>query len=119
MKKLLFVVSSPPYSHKRGTELLDAALVAGAFDCDVSVLFRDDGVWSLEAHEQGNASGQRSFAKMLTGLADYDVDRLYACRESMVERGIHPNPKLAITVANHGDQQRLIAAQDAVIGAAP
>lgn len=118
MKKLLFVISNPPYANKRGTELLDAALVAAAFDCDVSLLFRGDGVWSLLPEHAAKDIGQRSFAKMMLGLADYDIDKLFVCRDSLNNRSMQLNPELAIETISIAHQQQLMADQAAVIGAA-
>ena len=98
-------------------ELLDAALVAAAFDCDVSLLFRGEGVCSLLPNQGAHAVGQRSFSKMLRGLADYDIEKLYACSESLQRHCIHPNSELGIQSIAASQQQQLMAHQGAVIGA--
>ena len=72
MKKLLFVISAPPYSSKRGTAQLEAAMVAAAFDAEVSLIFRGDGIWSLLPEQNAQQVGQRSFAKVLQALGDYE-----------------------------------------------
>ena len=118
MKKLLFIISKPPYANKRNAELFDAALVAAAFDCEVSLLFRDEGVWSL-LPEQQPTTGQRSIAKMLLGLSDYDIDKLYVCRESLQRRGLQDTFELPASPIGFAAQQQLIASQAAVIGTGP
>ena len=119
MKKLLFIISTPPYSGKRGTALLDAAMVAAAFDAEVSLMFRGDGVWSLLPSQSAEAIGQRSFSKMSNALADYAIDRIYVCLDSLVSRGVKHHDLVNVQGLNLVEQQKLIANQDAVIGAAP
>ena len=119
MKKILFVISKPPYASKRNAELLDAALVAAAFDCEVSLLFRDDGVWSLLPEQSANTVGQRSIAKMMLGLSDYDIDKLYVCSESLKNRGLQEHFEVALSPIGMTAQQQLMASQGAVIGAGP
>ena len=46
-KRLLFLLRQAPYAGSNALEALEAALVAGVFDQNVSVLFKDDGVWQL------------------------------------------------------------------------
>ncbi|MEC7664106.1 MAG: DsrE family protein [Pseudomonadota bacterium] len=119
VKKLLFIISKPPYANKRNAELFDAALVAAAFDCEVSLLFRDEGVWSLLPEQQTHTIGQRSIAKMLLGLSDYDIDKLYVCRESLQRRGLQDTFELPASPIGFAAQQQLIASQAAVIGTGP
>ena len=119
MKKLLFIISTPPYSAKRGAALLDAAMVAAAFDAEVSLMFRGDGIWSLLPNQSAEAIEQRSFSKMSTALADYEIDRIYVCLDSLVSRGVKHHDFVSVQGLNLAEQQKLIANQDAVIGAAP
>ena len=119
MKKLLFIISKPPYANKRNAELFDAALVAAAFDCEVSLLFRDEGVWSLLPEQITHTIGQRSIAKMLLGLSDYDIDKLYVCRESLQRRGLQDTSELPANPIGFPAQQQLVASQAAVIGTGP
>lgn len=118
MKKLLFVISSPPYSSKRGTAQLEAAMVAAAFDAEVSLIFRGDGIWSLLPDQQAQHVGQRSFIKVLQALADYEVDQLYVCLDSLARRDVEPTDVVPAQGLDLAAQQQLIADQDAVIGAA-
>ena len=118
MKKLLFVISAPPYSSKRGTAQLEAAMVAAAFDAEVSLIFRGDGIWSLLPEQNAQQVGQRSFAKVLQALADYEVDQLYVCLDSLASRGVEAADLMQAEVLDLAAQQQLLAEQDAVIGAA-
>ena len=114
MKKILFVISKPPYASKRNAELLDAALVAAAFDCEVSLLFRDDGVWSLLPEQSANTVGQRSIAKMMLGLSDYDIEYAYVCSESS-KPWVARTLEVALSPIGMTAQQQLMASQGAVM----
>ena len=118
MKKLLFVISAPPYSSKRGTAQLEAAMVAAAFDAEVSLILRGDGIWSLLPEQNAQQVGQRSFAKVLQALGDYEVDQLYVCLDSLASRGVEAADLMQAEGLDLAAQQQLLAEQDAVIGAA-
>ena len=79
MKRYLFIVSRSPYGSSVVLEQLETAMVAAAFDGDVAILLRDDGVWSLQQRQFGEAIEQKTLAKVLSGLPSYEIDRLYAC----------------------------------------
>jgi tRNA 2-thiouridine synthesizing protein C len=118
MKRLLFIISAPPYSNKRGTAQLDAAMVAAAFDAEVSLMFSQDGIYSLLPNQSAHAIDQRAFSKVLEALSDYEVNQLYVCSESLASRGIVLSDLMPVQPLDLAAQRTLIATQDAVIGAA-
>jgi sulfur relay (sulfurtransferase) DsrF/TusC family protein len=61
MKKMLFVISNTPYANTHNAELLEAAMVGAVFDGIVSILFRDDGVYSLLPDQHGELIGQKNY----------------------------------------------------------
>jgi tRNA 2-thiouridine synthesizing protein C len=79
-KRILFLLRHGPYASSHAVEALETVLVAGVFDQQVSVLFRDDGVWQLLAGQDGTAVEQRTVSRVLSALPEYDVTQLYACR---------------------------------------
>ena len=83
-KKLLYLLRQPPYQGAHGAETIDAVLVTGIFDQQVSVLFKDDGVLQLLADQQGALLGRRSISSMLGALPEYDINDLYVCAESLI-----------------------------------
>lgn len=115
-KRILFLMRQPPYHTSHALEAIESILVAGAFDQQVSVLFRDDGVWQLLVDQDGEALGQRTIGKVLKALPQYDVSALYVCASSLAERGLAPaDLTLPVEVLDAAAQQRLIAGQDAVV----
>ena len=119
MKRYLFIVSRSPYGSSVVLEQLETAMVAAAFDGDVAILLRDDGVWSLQQHQFGEAIEQKTLAKVLSGLPSYEIDRLYACAPSLQARGVDVDQALGFEAIDYAGQQALIDNSDVVIGGQP
>ena len=117
MKKMLFVVSQPPYVNTHNAELLEAAMVGAVFEGEISILFRDDGVWGLLPDQHGELIGQKTFSKMLSALPTYEVSQIFACTVSIAARDLTIAPSPEIEQLTLEQQTILIAAQDVVIGA--
>ena len=60
-KRILFLLRQPPYQSSRAIEAIESILVAGVFEQDVSVLFKDDGVWQLIKDQDGAKGDQEGF----------------------------------------------------------
>ena len=107
MKSILFVLSQAG-SRVEASESLDAALVAAAFDQNVSLLFTGEGVRLLVAGGP--------LADNLDALADYGIRRVFICKPSLDELGME-REALAIEAQpmSFAAQRELISAQDAVV----
>lgn len=116
MKRYLFIVSRPPYGSSFAAEQLEAALVAAAFDGDVAILLRDDGVWGLQHHQSAEAIQRPTLTKTLSGLPTYEIERLFVCARSLESRGIEPDRTLGFEAIGYAEQQALISSSDVVIG---
>ena len=117
MKKMLFVISNTPYANTHNAEVLEAAMVGAVFDGIVSILFRDDGVYSLLPDQHGELIGQKTISKMLSALPTYEVERLFACADSITKRALTITSSPEVVALSLAEQTRLIAEQDVVIGA--
>jgi tRNA 2-thiouridine synthesizing protein C len=115
-KRILFLLRQPPYSTSHALEALEAILVAGVFEQDVSVLFKDDGIWQLITEQDGVELGTRTVSKVLQALPEYEVSKLFVCADSLARHGLGPSdlvlPVASLTLA---EQSALIKAQDAVV----
>ena len=115
-KRLLFLLRQAPYAGSNALEALEAALVAGVFDQNVSVLFKDDGVWQLAKDQDGSRLGTRTVSKVASALPEYEITDLYVCAESLSRRSLHlPDLALIVTAVTVEEQRALIEAQDAVL----
>jgi len=88
MKKYLFVMRQPPHFSSRVQETLDQMLTTAAFDQTVGVLFVDDGVLQLKKGQNSEKMALKNTAAMFSALEMYDINKLYAETESLVERGL-------------------------------
>jgi tRNA 2-thiouridine synthesizing protein C len=119
MKRYLFIISRSPYGSSHALEQLEAAMVAAVFDAKVAVLFRDEGVWSLQQHQTGAAIGQKTMTKVLSALPAYDVEELYVCADFLNTHQIQTEPSLSVKPIDLPDQKALISASDVVVTAQP
>ena len=115
-KRILFLMTAAPYASARALETLESALVAGVFDQQVRVLFKDAGIYQLLRGQQGAAVGQRTVGKVLQALPEYEVQRLFVCRASMRRLRLRQSDLcLPVRQLDHAAQRRLLNGQDAVV----
>lgn len=118
MKKLLCIVSRAPYDNTHSLELIEAAMVGAVFDFQVSILFRDEGIWCLLKNQDASPLRQRTLAKVLTALPTYDVQSIYVCADAMTTRGLQPVDFVTdVEILELPSQTLLVEQQDAVMGA--
>ncbi len=116
-KRILFLLNQPPYGSSHAAEAIEAILVAGVFDQQVSVLFTGAGLYQLLSEQDGSAVGGRTVGKMLGAVPEYGVTDLYACRPSAERLNLgDANLCLPVTWLDYDEQRRLISRQDIVTG---
>ncbi len=115
-KKFLYLVRQTPYSGSLAAEVIDAMLVTGVFDQQVSVLFKDAGVLQLVADQQGGLLGRRSIGRMLGALPEYDINALFVCAASLQRYHLSESELcLPLQVVSKDEQKILLAEQDVVM----
>lgn len=87
-QSLLLISRQAPWSGPGAREALDIALAGGAFDLPLALLFLDDGVFQLRKDQQAVLLQQKDLAANLQALPLFGVEELYACKRSLVERGL-------------------------------
>ena len=114
--RLLLLMRQPPYASGHALEAVDVALVAAAFDLQVSVLFAGAGVWQLATGQDGAALGTRTQGKVLSALPHYDVTDVYVCAESLAAAGLDIEELvLPARSLSRADQRDLIASHRLVV----
>jgi len=86
--KIMFVMRKPPHGSIYAYEGLEAILIMGAYEQEVSVVFIDDGVFTLKKEQDTKPLGVKEFSKTFAALEDYDITNIYADRESLEIRGL-------------------------------
>lgn len=119
MKHFLFIISRPPYGSSHGLEQLDAAMVAAAFDGNVTILLRDEGVWHLQQQQAGEILLQKTASNVLSALPSYEIKRLYVCEPSLGKHAVKVDGDLGFRPIGLAEQKNLISGADVVIGGQP
>ena len=116
-KKLLFISRHAPYGSSLAKETLDAILAASAYDQTLSLLFMDDGVFQLLRTQESDEIAQKSFAAMLPALSLYDINNIYAHKESLQARQINKDEIIldSIKVIDTIAVRSLLAAQNQLL----
>ncbi|GGW97449.1 DsrE family protein [Alteromonas halophila] len=85
MKRILVILTTPPYGSGDAQDALDFAVAGVNFGHDIVVLFEGDGVWQLTP-EQAPPKGIKNVGKRIKSLPLFDVEEIYACKSSVVTR---------------------------------
>jgi tRNA 2-thiouridine synthesizing protein C len=105
-----------PYGSFYTFEGLATMLVMGAYEIEISVAFLDDGVYAIVKGQDPSRLDIKPLGKTFPALPDFNVEKLYVCRESLEERGLAVED-LVLTpeVLERAAIGQLIAEQDAVL----
>jgi len=115
-RRILFILTRPPYGSSLASEALDAALVAGVFDQDVSLLYMGEGLFQLLDQQHPELLQTRNHAKASRVLPEYDINQVYVHDLSMNSRGLSPADfVLPVEVLTQQDIKNLVAQQNAVL----
>ncbi len=84
----MIVFRKAPYGSIYAFEGLENVLIMGAYDQDVSILFIDDGVYSIKDGMDTEAIGIKNFSPTFRAIEAYDIEKLYIDKESLESRGL-------------------------------
>ena len=88
VKEILVLHTQSALNTLAGKEALDLALIFGAYEQKVTVVFYQAGVFQAIAHQNPEAAGQKDYLSSIKVLDIYDIDQVYACEESLQQFGI-------------------------------
>ena len=77
-----------PHGSAQGRESLDLTLAMSAFNESLSLFFIGDGVYQLLDGHNPTESLQKHFQPLFKMLELYDVENIYVCAQSLLQRGI-------------------------------
>ncbi|MFT4924881.1 MAG: tRNA 2-thiouridine synthesizing protein C [Phenylobacterium sp.] len=98
MKKIAIINRQSTFNHPTPRESLDLALIFGAFEQQVTVIFIDDGVYQLLANQNPELIDTKDFLSTMKTFELYDIEHIVASRDDMTCRGIADKP-LSMDVA--------------------
>jgi tRNA 2-thiouridine synthesizing protein C len=87
-KSVAILNASAPLSIANAKDSLDIALIFGSYEQAISLYFQGEGVYQLIPNQQPELIQQKDFLKTLAALEFYDIDNIYVCRHSLIQRGL-------------------------------
>ncbi|HZD59332.1 MAG TPA: sulfurtransferase complex subunit TusC [Anaerolineae bacterium] len=84
----MIMMRKAPYGTIYSFEGLESVLIMGAYEQDISLIFVDDGVYSIKKGMDTTQLGIKNFSPTFRVLEGYDIEKLYIDRESMESRGL-------------------------------
>lgn len=88
MLRAAFVTRQVPHGTSFARETQDAILATSALTEELSIFFIGDGVYQLLNKQQPQAIACRDFAPTFGLFELYDIENIYVCADSLLERGI-------------------------------
>ncbi|PKH09090.1 sulfurtransferase complex subunit TusC [Moritella sp. Urea-trap-13] len=88
MLRAAFVTRQVPHGTSLARETQDAILATSALTEELSVFFIGDGVYQLMANQKPQDIACRDFAPTFGMFELYDIENIYVCADSLLERGI-------------------------------
>jgi tRNA 2-thiouridine synthesizing protein C len=99
-----------------GQESLDMALAMSNFGQEVSLFFIEDGVLQLIKQQTPDKIQHKAYHKTFGALTFYDIDNIYVCQQSMLERKLTVTDlSIAVTLIELGQLTALIGEHDQVM----
>ena len=87
--KVMFVCRTAPYGMIYEQEAIEAMVMFGAYEQDISVSFIGDGVFSLKKGQDTSLLGKKNFSMTYPILIDdFEISHIYVEKESLEERGM-------------------------------
>jgi tRNA 2-thiouridine synthesizing protein C len=115
-KKFLFLHRKAPHGTIYALEGLEAVLIFCSYEQEISLLFMDDGVFSLMKDQDTSELGTKGFSSAYRALDDYGVARVCVDKESLELRGLSKKD-LIIDVKGMNPQEiaELMNKQDVIL----
>lgn len=114
--KIMFVMRKAAHGSIYAYEGLEAMLIMGAFEQDISVAFIDDGVFVLKKEQDTKPLGVKEFSKTFRTLEDFDITNIYADKESLEQRGLTADDLIIpVKVVGAGEIAKIMEEQDVLL----
>ncbi len=116
IKKFMYVNRKAPYGTVYALEGLEVVLITAAFDQDVSMVFIDDGVFQIKKDQETTAINMKNFSPTYRALEGYEVEKVYADKESLEARGLSAEDLvIPVEILSSAEIADLMDAQDVIV----
>ena len=85
MKKILVIHTKSALNTLNGKEALDLSLIFGAYEQSVSVLFYQQGVSQVIAHQDPELIEQKDYLSTIKALDIYDIEQVFVSESCLQE----------------------------------
>tara|TARA_R110001583_G_scaffold22238_3_gene83566 strand:- start:4836 stop:5198 length:363 start_codon:yes stop_codon:yes gene_type:complete len=115
-KKIGIINRCSPHGSALGRESLDLTLAMSAFNESLSLFFIGDGVYQLLDGHNPSDILQKHFQPLFKMLELYDVENIYVCEQSLLQRALEKQQLLIETsVINKNELKTILAQQDQLL----
>jgi tRNA 2-thiouridine synthesizing protein C len=115
----MYLNRKAPYGTIYALESLEVVLIGAAFEQEVSLVFIDDGVYQLKGNQNTSVNsgiGVKDFSKTYRALEDYDIDKLYVDKDSMIARGLTEGDFIVpVQIMDSAQLAELMQQQDVIL----
>ncbi|MEW6982956.1 sulfurtransferase complex subunit TusC [Colwelliaceae bacterium 6471] len=87
-KNIAILNTSSPYSSTNAKDALDLAMIFGAYEQNINLFFQGEGIWQLIDGQSPELVNTKDFLKTMSAFEFYDIENIYACSQSLSERGL-------------------------------
>ena len=116
IKKFMYVNRKAPYGTVYALEGLEVVLITAAFDQDVCLVFVDDGVFQIKKDQETTGINMKNFSPIYRALEGYDVEKIYAEKESLESRGLSEDDLvIPVEILSSAEISELMDAQDVIV----
>lgn len=114
-KSLSVIFNKAPYGSQSGRELLDIALMAAAFDMQISALFLGDGVYQLLNNQQPDILNMKNHSQTFKAMELYGIETVLVAEDDLSHRRLSASQLLPVAdTAPNEAIQSVIAQSDFV-----
>ncbi|MDX3775128.1 sulfurtransferase complex subunit TusC [Chromatiaceae bacterium AAb-1] len=91
MQNILIIQRHSPFNQATGRESLDLILALAAVEHKVTVLFTGDAIYQLLPADTAASLLLKPYNRGFKLFGLYDIEQVYVCQQSMIERNIPVN----------------------------
>jgi len=115
-KKIGIINRCLPHGSAQARESLDLTLAMSAFNESLSLFFIGDGIYQLLDGHSPEGSLQKHFQPLFKMLELYDVENIYVCKQSLLQRAIKEEQLLIdVTLVDCNQLKTKLASQDQLL----
>ncbi|HDQ73326.1 MAG TPA: sulfurtransferase complex subunit TusC [Chloroflexi bacterium] len=115
-EKVAVLMRKAPYGSVYAAEGFRSMMGIGVFEMDITVIFVDDGVYTLIKGQEPGALDMKPLGEGFPMLPDFGVDKFYVHEQSLSERGLTRDDLLIdVEIVDSAGVARLLEESGAIL----